>query len=64
MEKITAEDIIKLREALGDKPNISELKVIENEFLPDNMICVSSNVFKALKEKSGIVVSEGHISVE
>lgn len=48
---ITIEDIKAVRESLGASSGISEIKVMQSEYLPDNVIMVSTNVYNQLKDR-------------
>jgi hypothetical protein len=51
--KITIDDILKVKEALGEpKVPLSSLRVIENEFLPDDVIVVSKKIYESLKRQT------------
>lgn len=47
---ISIDDILKVKEVLGE-PNISQIRVVENSVLPDDMIVVSTRLFEILKNK-------------
>lgn len=47
---IMIEDIKAVQESLGASSGISEIKVMQSEYLPDNVIMVSTNVYNQLKD--------------
>jgi hypothetical protein len=49
-EGITIDNILSLQKALGAEPSISEIRIVENSVLPDDMMVVSSYLFKQLKK--------------
>lgn len=51
-KKLTIEDIQKIKEEIGEPQLPLGLTVIENSFLPDHVIMVSSNMYEALKQQS------------
>lgn len=53
-EPINREVLMSIKEALGDK-TISQIKVIENNALPDDVMVVSSYIFKNIKDQTQVV---------
>jgi hypothetical protein len=47
---ITIEDIKAVRESLGTSSGTSEIKVMESQYLPDNVIMVPTNLYNQLKD--------------
>lgn len=47
---ITIEDIKAVRESIGASSGISEIKFVENQYFPDNLIMVSTNIYNQLKD--------------
>lgn len=48
--KISIEQLIEIQKQIPEPGYPSELKFVENSFLPDNIVVVSANIYKALQE--------------
>jgi len=57
-EGIDVQKLLEIKQQL-DEPGMGELKIIENQFLPDNVVVVSTRMMKALKlPKIGNIIPE------
>lgn len=51
-QKITIEDLHKVKDAIGESQIPLELTVIANSVVPDHVIIVSPKMYEALKQNS------------